>query len=380
MSSIQIGPNGESALPDPRLPSALGSRWGSGSSVEDRLFADGSRFNFYQAVRVLGLLYPEAAVAHLHGAPRVQFRSRMSFDFPGADIERIWLLSENETLPQMLVNFMGLAGAHGPLPTVYTGQLLREQPSALRDFLDIFNHRLIALLYRVHEMHHPELTNGSPDQGLCANHLYTFFGLGRDPESAARNRLSMPDRALLHYSGLLAHRPHSASGLQRLLCDYFEVEVAIEEFVGAWLSLAEDQWTRIGSTQGRNQTLGDGAILGKRVWDQNARIRIRLGPLDLETFESFLPQGEAYKPLNDLCRFYLGDETDFDVTLALRAEDIPWTETSTFAVPPSWVRLTSLGRLAWLKQSIDPGGSNRVDEAPKLDPMPNGRGAVAEES
>ena len=99
--------------------------------------------------------------------------------------------------------------------------------SALRDFLDIFNQRLILLLYRVHEMHHPELTAGSPDEALTANHLYAFFGLGRDPDSAARSRLWVPDRALLHYSGLLAHRPHSASGLERLLADYFQVDVAM---------------------------------------------------------------------------------------------------------------------------------------------------------
>jgi type VI secretion system protein ImpH len=368
MSSVPMGQPAESTPPERRLLSALGSRWGSGSSTEDRLFADGSRFNFYQAVRALCLLNPEHAAPHLYGSLPVRFRSRMSFDFPGTDIERISPANESDLVPQMVVNFMGLAGAHGPLPTVYTGQLLREQPSALRDFLDIFNHRLILLLYRVHEMHHPELTDGSPDQGLSANHLYTFFGLGRDPDAAVRNRLSMPDRALLHYSGILAHGPHSASGLQRLLRDYFEVEVAIEEFVGAWFSLAEDQWTRIGTTQGMNQILGDGAILGKRVWDQHARINIRLGPLDLKSFESFLPRGDAYKPLSDLTRFYLGDEIDFDFTLELRAEDIPWAASSALTGPESGVRQASLGRLAWLRSGVDSGRAKDADEATARDP------------
>lgn len=343
-------------------PSTHASRWGSGSSTQDRLFADGSRFNFCQAVRILCLLSSGDAALHLHGSVPVRFRSRMSFDFPGADIERISPASEKEPLPQMLVNFIGLAGAHGPLPTVYTEQLLREQPSALRDFLDIFNHRLILLLYRVHEMHHPELTTGSPAQGLSANHLYTFFGLGREPESAARNRLSVPDRALLYYSGIFAHRPHSASGLQRLLCDYFQVEVAIEEFVGGWLSLAEDQWTRIGTTRGRNQVLGDGVVLGRRVWDQHARIAIRLGPLHLRTFESFLPDGDAYKPLRGLTRFYLGDEIDFDFKLELRAEDIPWAAASVLTSPPPRTRPASLGRLAWLKSRSDGSAANGPDD------------------
>ena len=329
-------------------PEVTDLRWGSGASSKDRLFADAGHFNFYQAVRVLSLLH-HGAPAPMHGAVPVRFRSRMSFDFPGEDIEEVLPPGEDESLPLMLVNFLGLAGAHGPLPVVFTEQLLRPRKSALRDFLDIFNHRLIQLLYKVHEMHHPELTTGSPDHGLAANHLYTFFGLGRDPDSSARSRLWVPDRALLYYSGILGHRPHSSSGLQRMLADYFHVDVAIEEFVGAWLDLSEDQWTRLGTREGRNHALGDGAILGKRVWDQHARIIIRLGPLDLDTFERFLPNRMAYKPLQDLTRFYLGDEIDFSFKLVLRADQVPSVAPFTVSDSGSVVRQIELGRVSWLE-------------------------------
>jgi len=333
----------------------------------------------------------------------------MDFNFPGSDIAHISppdverrSLAGEEPLAEMLVNFLGLAGAHGPLPAVYTEGLLdkpsvttrisaedwggsqkkRARNSALRDFLDIFNHRLVLLLYRVHAMHHPELTDGSPDEGLAANHLYAFFGLGREPESAARSTLGVSDRAfpraLLHYSGLLAHRPHSANGLQRLLSDYLQVPVAIEEFVGAWLSLSEDQWTRIGTRQGGNQRLGDGAILGKRIWDQHARINVRLGPLDLSTFERFLPGRVAYKPLQKLTRFYLGDEVDFSFKLVLRAREVPEGARiddllqQTFPIDISGSRLqvreVELGRLSWLK-SDKRARDNDNREASSPDPV-----------
>jgi type VI secretion system protein ImpH len=337
-------------------------RWASGASVRDRLFAEGSSFNFYQAVRVLTILQADAGEPPAHHAVPVLFRSRMGFDFPGSDIERVAPASSKEPLPQMLVNFLGLAGAHGPLPAVYTEQLLRRGDSALRDFLDIFNRRLILLVYRVHEMHHPELTPTSPEKGLAANHLFAFFGLGRDPGSSARNRLVVPDRALLHYSGLLAHRPHSADGLQRILSDYFQVEVAVDQFTGAWLRLAEDQWTHLGERAGRNQRLGDGAIVGKRVWDQNAGVTIRLGPLELDTFKSFLPHGGAYRPLCDLARFYLGDEFDFSLKLVLRSDEIPWAEPAGATAARLGVSPLELGRLSWLKQS-DGNREAEVQEA-----------------
>jgi type VI secretion system protein ImpH len=343
----------------PPLPVNGDLRWGSGASTRDRLFADGGRFSFYQAVRALSLLHDGASPA-AHGSVPVRFRSRMSFDFPGDDIEQISPAGDVEPLPQMLVNFLGLAGAHGPLPVAYTEPLLRPRTGALRDFLDIFNHRLILLLYRVHEMHHPELTAGSPDHGLAANHLYSFFGLGRDPDSSARSRLWVPDRSLLHYSGMLAHRPHSAGGLQRVLADYFQVDVAVEEFVGAWLDLSEDQWTRIGAREGRNHGLGQDAVIGKRVWDQHARVIVQLGPLDLDTFERFLPGRVAYKPLQDLTRFYLGDEVDFSFRLELRADQVPSVAPFDVRDAGSAVRQVELGRLSWLESGKTGGARTQA--------------------
>jgi type VI secretion system protein ImpH len=246
--------------------------------------------------------------------------------------------------------------------------LLRQGDSALRDFLDIFNRRLILLVYRVHQMHHPELTPTSPEQGLAANHLYAFFGLGRDPDSSGRNRLALPDRALLDYSGLLAHRPHSAVGLERLLSDYFQVEVRVDQFAGAWHQLSEDQWTRLGARGGRNQRLGDGAILGKRVWDQHAGVTIGLGPVNLDTFKTFLPKGAAYKPLCDLARFYLGEEFDFSFKLLLDSDQTPWAAIAGAAGARPDVSALELGRVAWLKNAGRQAGI-AVDEAASPGPL-----------
>jgi type VI secretion system protein ImpH len=134
-----------------------------------------------------------------------------------------------------------------------------------------------------------------------------------------------------------------------LIGDYFEVPVAVEEFCGAWFDLSDDQWTRLGgSAGGANQSLGNGAILGKRVWDQNAGITIRLGPLDLKMFRKLLPGGAAYRVLVDLARVYLGDEIEFSFKLELRDDQIPWAELRSAANSA-----VALGRLSWLR-----GGKN----------------------
>ena len=327
-------------------------RFGSGATACDRLFFAGSAFDFYQAVRLLAVLYGDSS-GNVESMP-VRLRSRMGFDFAGADIERVEPPTAGCPHPSLIVNFLGLAGAQGPLPTAYTPQLLRDEASALRYFLDIFHHRLLWLVYRVHAAHHPELTLAEPWKGQCANEIFALIGLGRDPDAATRNaigdrgKVSVPDRALLEFSGLLAHRPRSASGLEQLLGEYFRVPVRVRQFAGGWYDLEQDQWTQIGARSGQNRMLGLDVVLGKRVWDEHAGVSIRLGPLDLEAFTSFLPEGPAHRALCDLARFYLNDEFDISLELVLKGDQVPETLLSDNESNAA-LRHASLGQLAWLR-------------------------------
>jgi len=143
-----------------------------------------------------------------------------------------------------------------------------------------------------------------------------------------KGRMHIRDRALLYYAGILAQQPRSMAGLKRILMDYFQVDVETTQFVGKWCELEEDQWTKIGES-GTNQRLGqDTVMLGTRVWDQQARFEIQLGPLSLAEFESFLPTEWGFGVLCDLVRFYVNDEFEFNVRLILRTEEIPETRWS----------------------------------------------------
>lgn len=349
-------------------PAALG--WRSGATTLDRLFAQPGFFDFYQAVRVL--LVKQLSVAKVTGkfsAP-MHFQSRMGFDFPGADIDCVIQTREDE-IPQVVVNFLGLAGEHGPLPAAYCEPLLRGRGGALREFLDIFNHRLILILYRIHAMHHPALTILPVSDGLVANELFAFFGLGHDTDSATRDRMALPDRALLDYSGLLSHRPHSASGLERLLEGYFQIPVHVEQFTGAWVPLDSSQWTRIGADAGCNHKIGE-AVVGTRVWDEHIGVSISLGPLSLEAFTGFLPGGNQYKPLRDLAHFYLGNEFEFTVKLVLRGDQIPPARLGGNTNSQSEQPALELGWLSWLTVPRDGDFSGAGKHAPT--PMPANTG------
>ena len=60
-----------------------------------------------------------------------------------------------------------------------------------------------------------------------------------------------------------------------------------------------------------------------RFWDPHARVRVRLGPLDRATFESFLPGGAHHENLRDLCRFFVHDQFVVEACLVLERNDVP---------------------------------------------------------
>lgn len=111
-------------------------------------------------------------------------------------------------------------------------------------------------------------------------------------------------------------------GLERLVTGHFRVPASVEPFEGRWFPLEPSSRTHIGP-RGRNQLLGQGAVLGSRVWIQDAAYRLHLGPLTLAQYLDFLPVGGAFPKLCELARFYDRDELGFSVRLILKASEVP---------------------------------------------------------
>jgi type VI secretion system protein ImpH len=346
--------------------------WGKKTAVEDGLFAEGHRFDFFQAVRLLEIIHTSSG-EHLNLPAQgsdpskeiVHFRSSVKLDFPASDIADVKrkqdmpVLDQPKALTEMSVNFLGLAGCLGALDIPSTELVIQRasrKDEALKDFLDIFNHRLVSLLYRIRKHHRVGLGSATPGNDPIAQYLYSLIGM---ETPRLKGRMHIRDRALLYYAGILAQQPRSMAGLQRILTDYFQLEVKTRQFVGKWCELEENQWTTIGES-GSNQRLGrDTVVMGTRVWDQHASFEIQLGPLGLEDFDSFLPTEWRFGVLCDLVRFYVKDEFEFNVKLVLKAEEIPQ------------VKLTMDPALSWTSWLAPPhkikSGANGNGHAARVD-------------
>jgi type VI secretion system protein ImpH len=138
-------------------------------------------------------------------------------------------------------------------------------------------------------------------------------------------RLLAGPAALRHYAGYFSAHPRSADRLEALASDWLGRPVKVEQFAGAWLSLPLDQRTRlgIGLSPGGFCQLSVDAAAGVRAWDQQARIILRIGPLDLAYFESLLPDQPLLRELISLVRAYVGFEVGFAVNPVLARDAVP---------------------------------------------------------
>jgi type VI secretion system protein ImpH len=301
------------------------TRTSSSPSAAARLFAEPGRFRFDAAVRIL-LRRARAT----DPAEAMRFTTPAGLAYPAAEVAAVAPPHEGRP-PLVATPVIGLAGPTGVLPRLYTDVLiatLRHRSRALADFLDLLGQRFTAMFARAGIKYRldraAEAAAGAqaaePDDisqallaftGHATPHLVPRLGAGVVP--------------LLHYCGLFAARPRSAERLRALVSDWLGREVEIVQFAGAWLPLPPDQRTALarGRQPGAWNRLGIDAAIGVRAWDPQARIVLRIGPLDLAGFIALLPDRPGLQRLVSLIRAFLGLEIGFAVNPVLAGPEVP---------------------------------------------------------
>jgi len=288
---------------------------------------EGRSFDFYQAVALLERIADVASSASVGagGEPSreaVRFTSNPRMAFAPTEIAAIKPARRAGDKPTMEVSFLGLAGADGPLPAPLAEKVMQASraDSGARDLLDIFNHRLVSLAYRIRKRHSVGLGVTSPEQDDTARYLFALLGLGL-PE--LRGHLVLQDRSLLHHTGVFAREVRSMAGLLALLRWHFGVHAEGSPLTGGYYPIEPADRTTIGPA-GMNRALGRDAVLGERYWDQEAVFDLKIGPISPEQLLEFLPpDGEVLVVLHDLVRFYAGKTLDFRLRILVQegAED-----------------------------------------------------------
>ncbi|MDR1268685.1 MAG: type VI secretion system baseplate subunit TssG [Planctomycetaceae bacterium] len=287
-------------------------------TLMERFRTEPYRFDFWQSVKLLQNETPPDKTLSVETPPeiadvspdkeRFRFASHVSQQFPASDVQNFIDndfaesgngINKRNNKPVLSINFFGLAGLHGPLPVPVTELILdrvKHGDTGLRDFLNIFNHRLISLLYRAMEPMRPGCGSQThPAETELADYLYAIAGL-------LTNGLRKPEHArFLPHAILFANRRKTASGLEKIISERFNVTAKVEEFQGRWLWVEERDRTKLGNA---NNQLGQNAMLGGRFWNQSAGFVLQI------------KGSHANKKRNEILkivRFYVGDGLHCDV-------------------------------------------------------------------
>jgi type VI secretion system protein ImpH len=320
--------------------------------LERALSEDATGFDFFQLLRRLEVAHrdkPRLGQSVRVADEPIRLGQEPSLSFPPGSV---WGLRPGRAgrPPCLEVSFFGLTGPNGPLPhhlTEYARDRLRNSNDAtFARFLDMFNHRMLILFYRAWANGQPTVSADRPEADRFAAYAASLAGLGLP---GLRSRDLFPDLAKLHFAGRLGCHTRNPEGLRAMISAHFGVPAAVEEFVGAWLDLPEEDRWYPGGSPAEGKRLGRNTIVGTRTWQRQTKFRVVLGPLNRGQFRSMLPEGKGLRRLNALVQNYVGDELDWDLRLVLdeRTDE------------PMKLGATRLGWDAWL--GVIPDKRDRQD-------------------
>ena len=289
------------------------------------LIAKPQGYNLFQAISLLeresGVITP-AQQSDAMQLP-VRLRSVVSLGFQASDVSKVSEGLSGEERFTLHTAALSLAGAQGPLPLPFTEMVLERTAArdyATADFLDIFNHRFLALLYRSRKKHNMGLNGLAPQASPLASCLDALSALGLK----AGVRAPDGDTGWLEHAGLLGGAPRSMTGLLAMLSHRLDVRASGRQFNGGWRCLEPADTLRLDS-RGHTSRLGRSGVLGRRVWDQSAGICITLHRLPMKRLEQLLKGGRDYALLSWMVRRYLPQDLDVDVVLTVQSAELPST-------------------------------------------------------
>jgi len=286
-----------------------------------RLEAEPWRFGFLSLLRRIGA---SAGIDPIGTArrPRAEpFRlgQQPSLAFAPREVARV---RQNAGRLNVRLFGLGMLGPNGPLP-IHVTEMARDREESQRDtttvdFFDIFHHRFFTLFYRA-------WASGQAAAGLDRrdDERFSFYIaslIGQDAGEIAQR--SLPAHARLAAAAHLVRESRNSDGLRATLEHYFGVPVAIEENVFHWIEIDQADLGRMGRP-GPASTMGEGAILGRVAPDRHHKFRIVIGPLDLDAYLRFTPQGEDLPRLVEWVRAFAGYELDWELELRIKPRSTP---------------------------------------------------------
>jgi type VI secretion system protein ImpH len=280
---------------------------------------------------------------------RIRFRHDPSLSFSSSDVSAVMLrqvpvrpddVTAHRPLFEVSTTFLGLTGSASPLPLYMAEEVAQEDPddATQREFLDLFHHRLLSLLYRIESRYRVtrELTASCTDQ--WSRRILALAGFDTYDRTWPG---ILPPWRLLRIASLLTSRVRTAEkleiALEEVLAEELEgARVTVRQFVGRWVDI--DARAQLGVA---NNLLGRNMLLGGRAFDRMGRFQVEIGPLSPRAWRRFMADGDLYPLAREIVSHFVRDPLEYTFELFL-AESV----SHTFNLTTGWS--SKLGRDTWL--------------------------------
>jgi len=167
---------------------------------------------------------------------------------------------------------LGIWGPQGAMP-LHFSELAYSRSEAydntLIDFVNIFHHRALSLLYRAWFLSQDTASLDRKYDERFSFYIGSLIGI--DAQELEHSHL--PPHARLASSSHLIRESRNPEGIIGALHYYFQVPVRMEEFAEQWIRLDKCDQTILGD-DACAMLLGDGAILGNTVRDCQHKFKL----------------------------------------------------------------------------------------------------------
>lgn len=265
---------------------------------------DGSRFEFFQALRLFENLWNDRGLIGKGLDRWVRLKAAPEMSFPASDIRRVDYRGDGAV--DVEANFMGLYGVDAPVPLYLVDMVALgdEQARTLRAFMDIFNHRLYALFYLAWKKYRAVV---QMEQSNSTFRKYVGYISGVTDDD------SFVD---LRYAGAIAMRGCSASTIASTTRNLLGgIPVQVKQFEACWIPLAEP--FALSSPGDQKGLLGESIVLGDEVLDLSSKIVVEIGPVSPAFAMTVLPGTDMGKAIGALMGRMLGPTGVFDIRIKI---------------------------------------------------------------
>jgi len=299
-------------------------------TAEQRLLSEGQRYNFFVSVGMLERLTPHAVRVGGEGPynrEAIRFRHDHDLTFSPGEIARIERVKVPHSAEQVLEQprwryevttaFLGVSGAMTPMPLYIAEEVCQDDDGARikRDFLDVFHHRLVSLLYRIGTKFEFAREHTQEADDAWSKRMLAMAGLDAYERWRPRHLTRLQ---LLRLAPLLASKVRSAHTLALAVQDVTaealqDATVSVVQFTGDWTLLDPEQRISLGLA---NSDVGINAVLGVECFHRAGKATIVIGPLR-DNFRRFLADGDMFPAICELVGMLSPEPIEYELDLVL---------------------------------------------------------------